>query len=266
DRKSAGAFVGEVKNKNNIGRNGDLGHTDKNARYDLFGFSAIMGCLLVRKFFFHNDPIFFADLGRDLGRGVLGCRGLHFSFRATRWTEHWQRQEAVLWSIQDHISAVDQGSAKLPGSKTPSKVAGEKASESPWVGPRGIYQGHDDAVEDVQFCPSSIQEFCSVGDDSCLILCDVCTGTVSTEEIRFMINSELIVSMLFLPCMDDNEAIEIVGVERFSIYTGGIHPTHGQLLAFLIIAKATVVAGHCRPGEEVLEELEKFKSYILGTS
>ncbi|XP_026438107.1 uncharacterized protein LOC113336679 isoform X1 [Papaver somniferum] len=66
------------------------------------------------------------------------------------------------------------------------------------------------------------------------------------EEIRFMINSELIVSMLFLPCMDDNEAIEIVGVERFSIYTGGIHPTHGQLLAFLIIAKATVVAGHCR--------------------
>ncbi|XP_026438108.1 probable poly(ADP-ribose) glycohydrolase 2 isoform X2 [Papaver somniferum] len=40
------------------------------------------------------------------------------------------------------------------------------------------------------------------------------------EEIRFMINSELIVSMLFLPCMDDNEAIEIVGVERFSIYTG----------------------------------------------
>ncbi|KAI3997539.1 hypothetical protein MKX01_029370 [Papaver californicum] len=40
------------------------------------------------------------------------------------------------------------------------------------------------------------------------------------EEIRFMINPELIVGMLFLPCMDDNEAIEIVGAERFSIYTG----------------------------------------------
>ncbi|MCL7042716.1 hypothetical protein MKW94_012109 [Papaver nudicaule] len=40
------------------------------------------------------------------------------------------------------------------------------------------------------------------------------------EEIRFMINPELIVGMLFLPCMDDNEAIEIVGVERFSNYTG----------------------------------------------
>jgi poly(ADP-ribose) glycohydrolase len=26
--------------------------------------------------------------------------------------------------------------------------------------------------------------------------------------------------MLFLPCMEDNEAIEIVGAERFSNYTG----------------------------------------------
>ncbi|KAI3854827.1 hypothetical protein MKX03_004220 [Papaver bracteatum] len=39
------------------------------------------------------------------------------------------------------------------------------------------------------------------------------------EEIRFMINPELIVGMLFLPRMDANEAIEIVG-ERFSYYTG----------------------------------------------
>ncbi|KAG8369344.1 hypothetical protein BUALT_Bualt14G0001600 [Buddleja alternifolia] len=40
------------------------------------------------------------------------------------------------------------------------------------------------------------------------------------EEIRFMINPELIISMLFLPSMADNEAIEIVGTERFSNYTG----------------------------------------------
>ncbi|XP_010522255.1 PREDICTED: probable poly(ADP-ribose) glycohydrolase 2 [Tarenaya hassleriana] len=40
------------------------------------------------------------------------------------------------------------------------------------------------------------------------------------EEIRFMINPELIAGMMFLPRMDDNEAIEIVGVERFSHYTG----------------------------------------------
>lgn len=40
------------------------------------------------------------------------------------------------------------------------------------------------------------------------------------EEIRFMINPELIVGMLFLPSMADNEAIEIIGAERFSSYTG----------------------------------------------
>ncbi|RDY14067.1 Poly(ADP-ribose) glycohydrolase 1, partial [Mucuna pruriens] len=40
------------------------------------------------------------------------------------------------------------------------------------------------------------------------------------EEIRFMLSPELIAGMLFLPAMADNEAIEIVGVERFSTYTG----------------------------------------------
>ncbi|XP_071689540.1 poly(ADP-ribose) glycohydrolase 1-like isoform X2 [Rutidosis leptorrhynchoides] len=40
------------------------------------------------------------------------------------------------------------------------------------------------------------------------------------EEIRFMINPELIAGMLFLPCMADNEAIEVFGAERFSNYTG----------------------------------------------
>ncbi|CAA7041828.1 unnamed protein product [Microthlaspi erraticum] len=40
------------------------------------------------------------------------------------------------------------------------------------------------------------------------------------EEIRFVINPELIAGMFFLPRMDANEAIEIVGIERFSRYTG----------------------------------------------
>uniref|UniRef100_A0A166BS39 poly(ADP-ribose) glycohydrolase n=1 Tax=Daucus carota subsp. sativus TaxID=79200 RepID=A0A166BS39_DAUCS len=40
------------------------------------------------------------------------------------------------------------------------------------------------------------------------------------EEIRFVINPELILGMLFLPAMAKNEAIEIVGAERFSNYTG----------------------------------------------
>ncbi|KAI3898062.1 hypothetical protein MKW92_002359 [Papaver armeniacum] len=102
-------------------------------------------------------------------------------------------KSVVLWSIQDHISAaaVDQGSTKSPGSKTPSKAAGEKASESPCIGPRGIYQGHDDTVEDVQFCPSSTQEFCSVGDDSCLILWDARTGTSPTVKVEKAHNADL---------------------------------------------------------------------------
>ncbi|EPS57489.1 hypothetical protein M569_17327, partial [Genlisea aurea] len=40
------------------------------------------------------------------------------------------------------------------------------------------------------------------------------------EEIRFMINPELIVSMLFLPAMGDNETIEIIGSERYSSHAG----------------------------------------------
>jgi hypothetical protein len=35
-----------------------------------------------------------------------------------------------------------------------------------------------------------------------------------------MISPELIAGMLFLPSMADNEAIDIVGVERFSSYKG----------------------------------------------
>ncbi|XP_047318672.1 poly(ADP-ribose) glycohydrolase 1-like [Impatiens glandulifera] len=45
------------------------------------------------------------------------------------------------------------------------------------------------------------------------------TGSLQ-EEIRFMINPELIVGMLFFTAMNHNEAIEVVGAERFSDYTG----------------------------------------------
>ncbi|CAJ2661111.1 unnamed protein product [Trifolium pratense] len=82
----------------------------------------------------------------------------------------------VLWSIQDHIATL---AAEVdPDDKQSTNVGGssEKAAKSPTVGPRGIYRGHKDTVEDVQFCPSSAQEFCSVGDDSCLILWDARVG------------------------------------------------------------------------------------------
>ncbi|KAM7471823.1 hypothetical protein LguiA_010006 [Lonicera macranthoides] len=79
----------------------------------------------------------------------------------------------VLWSIHDHIStlAAESGSTKSPGS------GGTKPLDTPSIQARGTFQGHEDTVEDVQFCPSSVQEFCSVGDDSCLILWDARTGS-----------------------------------------------------------------------------------------
>ncbi|KAJ3683507.1 hypothetical protein LUZ60_013734 [Juncus effusus] len=45
------------------------------------------------------------------------------------------------------------------------------------------------------------------------------TGAVQ-EEIRFMISPELIAGILFMPCMKNNESIEIIGAERFSYYKG----------------------------------------------
>lgn len=66
----------------------------------------------------------------------------------------------VLWSIQDHITtaASDAAASKSPGSGgSIIKKAGEtndKTAEGPSIGPRGVYHGHEDTVEDVTFCPS----------------------------------------------------------------------------------------------------------------
>lgn len=54
--------------------------------------------------------------------------------------------------------------------------------------------------------------------------------SVLKEEIRFMINPELIVGMLFMVSMEDNEAIEIVGAERFSQYMGLVLNTYPPFL------------------------------------
>lgn len=63
-------------------------------------------------------------------------------------------KSVVLWSIHDHISslAADQGAQKSPGSK--GNAANGKPADGPTVEARGIFQGHEDTVEDVQFNPS----------------------------------------------------------------------------------------------------------------
>jgi len=56
---------------------------------------------------------------------------------------------------------------------------------------------------------------------SLVVLCNHSVfSSMVQEEIRFMINPELIVGMLFMASMEDNEAIEIFGAERFSQYMG----------------------------------------------
>ncbi|KAL5554674.1 hypothetical protein UlMin_042075 [Ulmus minor] len=69
----------------------------------------------------------------------------------------------VLWSIQDQISQASKGVGN-----------NYKLTDSP-IGPRGIYYGHKDTIED---------EFCSVGDNSCLVLWDSRSG--STPIVKFM--------------------------------------------------------------------------------
>ncbi|XP_077216711.1 WD-40 repeat-containing protein MSI4-like [Tasmannia lanceolata] len=109
----------------------------------------------------------------------------------------------VLWSIHDHISAAaaepSPSSAKTPGTpsggsiikQSPKGSGTDKIAEGPTIGPRGTYQGHEDTVEDVQFCPSSAQVFCSVGDDSCLILWDARVGVTPTVKVEKAHNADL---------------------------------------------------------------------------
>ncbi|GJY97431.1 WD40 repeat-containing protein MSI4-like protein, partial [Tanacetum coccineum] len=85
----------------------------------------------------------------------------------------------VLWSIHDHISTL----ATQPGI-TKNVGSDDKPAESPVIQARGVFHGHEDTVEDVQFCPSSGQEFCSVGDDSCLILWDARTGSSPVVKVE----------------------------------------------------------------------------------
>ncbi|KAG0491833.1 hypothetical protein HPP92_005231 [Vanilla planifolia] len=108
-------------------------------------------------------------------------------------------KSVVLWSIQDHISTLGEGAAAKPpeaftgnsGGKQAGKSGNNKTLDSPTVEPRGVYQGHEDTVEDVQFCPSSAQEFCSVGDDSCLILWDARVGFSPVVKVEKAHNADL---------------------------------------------------------------------------
>ncbi|XP_057506328.1 WD-40 repeat-containing protein MSI4-like [Actinidia eriantha] len=97
-------------------------------------------------------------------------------------------KSVVLWSIHDHVSTLTTDAATKSPRSSGSII---KAADNSSVGPRGIFQGHKDTVEDVQFCPSSAQEFCSVGDDSCLILWDARVGSSPVVKVEKAHNGDL---------------------------------------------------------------------------
>ncbi|CAA2935328.1 WD-40 repeat-containing MSI4-like [Olea europaea subsp. europaea] len=96
-------------------------------------------------------------------------------------------KSVVLWSIQDHVSTLASDANHYTGSS--GSIV--KAADNPSIGPRGVFQGHEDTVEDVQFCPSSSQQFCSVGDDSCLILWDARIGGNPVVKVEKAHNADL---------------------------------------------------------------------------
>ena len=69
-------------------------------------------------------------------------------------------QCVVLWSLEDHITSIQE----QPPSRSATPTGGAKSSgnaggsvdlsNATCVYPRGIFKGHTDTVEDVQFRPS----------------------------------------------------------------------------------------------------------------
>ncbi|OMO66274.1 hypothetical protein COLO4_30660 [Corchorus olitorius] len=87
----------------------------------------------------------------------LSCRWGPRLEQATYKNRQRKDKSVVLWSIHDHIStlALEPGATMSPGSSlTSTKSKGgrnnDKSVDGPVIGPRGIYKGHDDTVEDVE--------------------------------------------------------------------------------------------------------------------
>ena len=58
----------------------------------------------------------------------------------------------VLWSIEDFTTSAKEPSPSKPVTPTGSKQKG--VADSTKVAPRGIFKGHTETVEDVQFHPT----------------------------------------------------------------------------------------------------------------
>ncbi|KAL4303800.1 hypothetical protein GQ457_10G017200 [Hibiscus cannabinus] len=130
----------------------------------------------------HQDN---AEFALAIKLKLIACNEIFFLMRGLM---TWKDNLVVLWSIENHI-ATSYGRSII---KKPGK-GNDKADDEPSVGLRGIFCGHEDTVEDVAFCPSSPQEFCSVSDDSCLILWD---ARVDTNPARYFLTLSFTVDVL----------------------------------------------------------------------
>lgn len=187
-------------------------------------------------------------------------------------------KSVVLWSIHDHISSLasNQCASKSPGSgarasntKSPKIDEVDPKAKSPTVHARGVFQGHEDTVEDVQFCPSSGQEFCSVGDDSCLILWDARTGSAPVTKVEKAHSADLHcvdwnphdVNLILTGSADNS----IRMFDRRSLTSGGvgipIHTFEGHTAAVLCVQwspdKSSVFGSSAEDGILNLWDYEK---------
>jgi histone-binding protein RBBP4 len=100
------------------------------------------------------------------------------------------------WSIEDHITGIQEPYPSRAGTPTAgggrgswtTGAGGSDLSDASSIAPRGVFKGHSDTVEDVQFRPSSMQEFCSVGDDSCLVFWDARSGHEPTLKVTQLLS------------------------------------------------------------------------------
>ncbi|GAQ91316.1 Poly (ADP-ribose) glycohydrolase [Klebsormidium nitens] len=101
---------------------------------------------------------------------------------------------------------------------------------SPGDPPAPLPTSEDWAASTAALCPLQVLDGGTIEDDGAAYLqVDFANAFLGggvlgagcvQEEIRFMLCPELLVGMLFLPALADNEAIEVVGAERYSAYTG----------------------------------------------
>ncbi|KVI05888.1 WD40 repeat-containing protein [Cynara cardunculus var. scolymus] len=179
-------------------------------------------------------------------------------------------KSVVLWSIHDHIStlATDSGATKSPGSNGgKSPKADEKPTESPKIQARGIFQGHEDTVEDVQSADNTVRLFDRRNLTS--------NGVGSPVHIFTNHNAAVLCvqwspdkSSIFgssaedgvLNIWDHNKIGERSGpASKFAPGLLFRHSGHRYKIWRMIDLIH-------RPQEEVINELEKFKSHILTCS